>query len=613
MIKRTIDRILSEGEGRQLAWLAALALTLFLVLVLIGSFWALGWTDILNLYLDPGGFPLETNGGGGQGSLNIFSLIIAFGGILILNALTVSAFSNVFDNISEKYRNGERRYLMRGHVLILGGSRQLLGILKAMRDNHGFEGKDIVVMTSGDVESLRAGMETALDDKRFASRITWYRGERNNEEDLRSACPDHASCIYIIGEDDESAHDSISIGAADLLNGICTGSGAGIPCYITLEMHSSMDVFQYLPKEEGSRLRTEIVNTSDYTAEQLLVDTPFLPIPGEGQFLHIVIAGNSRTARSFASVAAHICHFPSFARDGRRTIISFIHPGIRSQMDKYVANHQSLFDLSHYAYVSPEGREDFAPKKEYGDFLDIEWEFINGSIASPFVRVELEKWAADPARKLVLAMCSDDSSVNLSAALHLPKSIYKAGVPVAVYQKDHVEVLEKAVGSGMFGCLTCYGEASPDNDALLLRRSLRGKRVNYVYDKQYGNPPAASAEEAWAGLSFAHKLSSIASANSIPLKLRAFGLEPTQASIDALDDDTIEALSEVEHRRWMASVLLMGYSAAPAAERRDRSRFKELKDKEFVHLDIAPYSELAHEADKDMLIVKNIPYIINGR
>ena len=279
MIKRTIDRILSEGEGRQLAWLAALALTLFLLLVLIGSFWALGWTDILNLYLDPGGFPLETNGGGGQGSLNIFSLIIAFGGILILNALTVSAFSNVFDNISEKYRNGERRYLMRGHVLILGGSRQLLGILKALRDNHGFEGKDIVVMTSGDVEFLRAGMETALDDKRFASRITWYRGERNNEEDLRSACPDHASCIYIIGEDDESAHDSISIGAADLLNGICTGTGAGIPCYITLEMHSSMDVFQYLPKGEGSRLRPEIVNTRDYTAEQLLVDTPLRAVP----------------------------------------------------------------------------------------------------------------------------------------------------------------------------------------------------------------------------------------------------------------------------------------------------------------------------------------------
>ena len=80
--------------------------------------------------------------------------------------------------------------------------------------------------------------------------------------------------------------------------------------------------------------------------------------------------------------------------------------------------------------------------------------------------------------------------------------------------------------------------------------------------------------------------------------------------MDALDAEILEALSEVEHRRWMASVLLMGYSAAPKAARADRSRFKELKNKEFIHLDIAPYDELAHEADKDRLIVENIPYIM---
>ena len=62
----------------------------------------------------------------------------------------------------------------------------------------------------------------------------------------------------------------------------------------------------------------------------------------------------------------------------------------------------------------------------------------------------------------------------------------------------------------------------------------------------------------------------------------------------------------------MVSVLLMGYRAAPKRERSDRSRFKELKNKEFIHLDIAPYDELTHEADKDRLIVQNIPYIING-
>ena len=96
------------------------------------------------------------------------------------------------------------------------------------------------------------------------------------------------------------------------------------------------------------------------------------------------------------------------------------------------------------------------------------------------------------------------------------------------------------------------------------------------------------------------------------MKLRAFGLEPTRASVDALDAEALEALSEVEHRRWMTTVLLTGYRAAPKCERSDRGRFKELKNKEFIHLDIAPYDELAHEADKDRLIVQNIPYIMNG-
>ena len=56
----------------------------------------------------------------------------------------------------------------------------------------------------------------------------------------------------------------------------------------------------------------------------------------------------------------------------------------------------------------------------------------------------------------------------------------------------------------------------------------------------------------------------------------------------------------------------MGYKAAPAAVRTDRSRFKELKNKEFIHLDIAPFAELAEEADKDTVIVKGISYILEG-
>lgn len=606
MIKRFFDRLFSEGEGRQLAWLTGLVLVLYVIFCLVGKIWGLDWTDILTLYLDPGNFPIDHRAN------DIFSLTVTLCGILILSALMISVFSNVFSNISEAYRRGERRYRLSGHVLILGGSRQLIGMLNTLRDSREYAGKDIVVMTTGDVESLRAEMEVAVNDARFCRRLTWYHGDRSNEEDLRGARAAYASAIYLIGEDDEEAHDSLSISSLDLLERICTGSGAPIPCFVTLEMHASLDIFQYLPNHTASRLRTEIVHTGDYVAEQLLVDTPFLPVPRGEEYLHVVVAGSARTARSFASVVAHICHFPDFAEGKHRTRISFVDAGIRERMDQFVSNHQNLFDLSHYSYVTPEGRNAVEPRLEFGDFQDIEWEFIDSALASPYVRAELVRWAQDPGQKLVLAICREDSDANLTAALHLPRELYAACIPIAVYQKEHGELMEKAVATGLFGNITCYGESGPASDALFLRRSLRGRRVNYLYDLEFGNPPAANADEAWAGLSFAHKLSSIASANSIPLKLRSFSLEATRSCMDALDAGLLERLAEVEHRRWMTTVLLTGYRAAPKRERADRSRFKELKNKEFIHLDIAPYDELAHEADKDRLIVQNIPYIMNG-
>jgi len=600
MLKRRIDRILSEGEGRQLAWLAGLATVLFLVLCLIGGIWAIGWTDILNLYLDPGGFPLEGH--------NIFSLVVAFGGILLLNALAVSAFSNVFDNISEKYRKGERRYRIKGHILFLGGGGQLLPMLRALRSGGG--PAEIVVMTSGDVEALRDAVQTALDDAAFCRRITWYRGERDNADDLRSACASLASLIYIIGEDGEPAHDSVSVAALELLRGICTGEGPAIPCFVTIERQTSLDIFNYLGKEPSPRLRTELVHTGDYLAEQLLAGSDFLPVPPDDGALHLVIAGSGRIARSVAGVTAQICHFPGYAKTGRRTVITFVDEGIRGRMSDFVAEHGNLFTLSHYSYISPEGSETHAPDPLYGDFLDIEWEFVDAPISSPIVRGKLESLASGT---LAVVVCSGDADADLDAALHLPKAVYDASVPVAVYLKDHPELLEKAAASGQFGALRCFGEAAPGSDALLLRRSQLGQRVNRVYDRLYGNPPAASEDEAWAALSFAHKLSSIQSANSIPLKLRTFGIEPTREGVDSLDDDTLLALSEVEHRRWMASALLMGYSAAPEAARRDRSDFRRLKNERFIHLDIAPFSELdGVEAGKDTAIILELPYIISG-
>ena len=596
MLRRKIDRLLSEGEGRQLAWLAALVVTLFAVFCLVGSIWALKWTDILNLYLDPGSFPLEGH--------NIFSLIIAFGGILLLNALTVSAFSNVFDNISGKYRRGEKRYRMKGHVLIFGSGHQLEDMLRQMCSENCFKDSEIVVMSKEDVEQLRSRIETALDNKAFCRRIVWYRGDMSNADELRSACPGQACCIYLLGEEEDAQHDATLLHALDDLRGIVGTQGARIPCFITLNRRTSMDMLSRLVRKEESRLCVEMVLSSDYLAEQLLVDSDFLPVPAEGKSLRLVIAGDTELARSVACVASQLCHFPEYAKNGRRSIISFVGEDMKRQMEEFTGQYWSLFELSHYTYVGAEGREEHSPDSGYGDFMDIEWEFVDAPLCSERLRGELTGWAEDPAVELAVALCFGESDENLDAALYLPQALRKAGVPVAVYQKESSIMVQKALACGQFGSLRCFGEAMEGRDALLLRRSQRGKRVNRLYDLEYGNPPAASEDEAWAGIPYAHKLSSIASADSIPMKLRIFG-----GSITEKDYDT---LSEIEHRRWMASVLLMGYKAAPAAVRTDRSRFKELKNEEFIHLDIAPFAELAEEADKDTVIVKGISYILEG-
>ena len=596
MLRRKIDRLLSEGEGRQLAWLAALVVTLFAVFCLVGSIWALKWTDILNLYLDPGSFPLEGH--------NIFSLIIAFGGILLLNALTVSAFSNVFDNISGKYRRGEKRYRMKGHVLIFGSGRQLEDMLRQMCSENCFKDSEIVVMSKEDVEQLRSRIETALDNKAFCRRIVWYRGDMSNADELRSACPGQACCIYLLGEEEDAQHDATLLHALDDLRGIVGTQGARIPCFLTLNRRTSMDMLSRLVRKEESRLCVEMVLSSDYLAEQLLVDSDFLPVPAEDKSLRLVIAGDTELARSVACVASQLCHFPEYAKNGRRSIISFVGEDMKRQMEEFTGQYRSLFELSHYTYVGAEGREEHSPDSGYGDFMDIEWEFVDAPLCSERLRGELTGWAEDPAVELAVALCFGESDENLDAALYLPQALRKAGVPVAVYQKESSIMVQKALACGQFGSLRCFGEAMEGCDALLLRRSQRGKRVNRLYDLEYGNPPAASEDEAWAGIPYAHKLSSIASADSIPMKLRIFG--------GSITEKVYDTLSEIEHRRWMASVLLMGYKAAPAAVRTDRSRFKELKNKEFIHLDIAPFAELAEEADKDTVIVKGISYILEG-
>ena len=350
MLKRTFHKMLSEGEGRQLLWLFITCIVSFAIFAgIIKLFfpqWNFSWQDLMALFLDPGNFS-------GAGEHDWLRLIIAMVGMFVFSALLISAFTNVFDNVANAYRKGEARYSFSDHVLILGAGNMLKDILLTLHKEKTHEGRDIVVMTTIDVEQLRDKMETLISDKKFSDHITYYHGEREIEEQLKDACPEDAAVIYIIGEDNEPAHDTISLRCNDLLNKLCGIEGEPITCYMTLEQHTSINVFMYMEKEEDKhRLQTEVINNSEYVVEQLLVYTEILPAlhVDDPQHLHVVVVGGSNTTRSFAKVAAQICHYPNFQTAGR-TVVTFIDGDMRRKMDDFVANNQDLFDLSHYRYV----------------------------------------------------------------------------------------------------------------------------------------------------------------------------------------------------------------------------------------------------------------------
>jgi len=606
MLKRRFDKMLSEGQGRQLVWLILATLFVFVFYFLIArSVMGMSWQEVLGLYMDPGNFnkPGEYDG---------LRVMIVLSGVVLFSALLISFFTNVFDNISESYQRGEHCYRLKNHILIIGSNDFLMDLLIAIKNNQQFAKKDILIATTSNVVDLRQDVEVAMADKGFCNHILYYHSNRTSYKKLVETCPDKASMIYIIGENDDLSHDAISLSCLRHLEKICANVATPILCYMLVDMHSTIDMFQYLGSNSSSGLCVEIINRNDYIAEIFLAGTDFLPVmkTGDEKHLHIIIDGNTSMGWAFALVATQICHFPNFDNT-RRTVISFLNRDIKGKMCDYVANHQNLFDLCHYRYIAEDGREEHHPLAQYGDFMDIEYEFIEGSSASPAIRNMIEKCVRDENEETIIIICHDDDRINISAALHLPPVVYERKVHVAVWQKEYPQIITEAASTKKFSNLYYFGSGMKYDDAMFLSRSAMGKRVNRLYDLEYGKPPAETEDVAWMRLSYAHKASSIACAYSILTKLRSIGCEQQEFDV-TLSDEQLESLSEMEHRRWMATMLMIGYSAASKTARKDRSRFKQLKEEKFLHLDIAPYEELPDEQEKDMILVKNIPYILTG-
>lgn len=225
-----IDRILSSGIKWQLLFLLGVivaAILLFIVIEwLTGSILTIKENDPRNIFVDvyyhfadPGNQYVV------EGTWNRFlAFLISITGSALMGGLLISIFSNIIDRRVERAREGQIGYKFRNHYVIIGFDKMAIGLIKQLYQKSVAEQSDhtpylFVIQTSGSVDSARHELLSKLDAS-IDRRTIILHGGRDSREDLEKLYLPDCKEIFLLGEENETDHDSINIECAALINRI---------------------------------------------------------------------------------------------------------------------------------------------------------------------------------------------------------------------------------------------------------------------------------------------------------------------------------------------------------------------------------------------------------
>lgn len=619
-VEKHFDRALYKGGAKQFYWLfGILAIATGIGLAFSPLFHVERWR-VIELLLDPGSFSGSTENCG-----NVwFQFIVTLAGAITFTCLLINAIGNFMERRIDRIRHGNIAYEVDDHILIIGAGSMLVNLIKTLLEKEENNKRDIVILTSKDAEEVRAHIFSEIP-KRESRNIYVYYGSRVRKDTLIKLDAYQTTAIYILGEDDEPAHDSINMKCYELLKEVCSRSQRIIYCYMVLDRLTSMQLFYYNPQNPSTdKLRLTVVNSLESAAQRVLVSNeyragenyPTLDRSGihkdDNKFVHFIIVGMSQMGYAMATTAAHVCHFPNFQSKGLRTKITFIQSDIRQEMNFFLGRFSELMKLSYWQYINPENpaqdTESF-PDAEYADltndpkgFLDIEWEFIDSGIETPQVRSYLEQCALrnEETEVLTIALCDSDPETNTSAALFLPSIISEKQIPVFVYQPGGDQMLRIVKDTALYSHLYPFGMKTDALDKQYQERVQQARKIKYIYDmwKKFVDFPDNDDEliDNWFKDKYTFQQSNLYAANSIPFKKRSISMGERK---EPPANEEIDLLAETEHNRWNIERLLLGYKPYKIAEREEirLNGDKNIdiyfnKDKLLIHKDITPYKEL---------------------
>ena len=403
---------------------------------------------------------------------------------------------------------------------------------------------------------------------------------------------------------------------------------------VMFEYQTTFSVFQFseISKDIKFCIRFKPFNYYEMWAQQVLINkaidkeeimkSPFLPLEGvdgigkdDDRYVHLIIVGMSRMGISMAIEAAHLAHYPNYAQKNIRTKITFIDKNAKEEKDFFMGRFKNLFALSHWRYgtVDDNGVLKWKPQNDIhiwntyhylgGDFLDIEWEFLNGGIENPSVQEYISTSVNSQGSIVTIAVCLPEPSRCLASALYLDRDIYEKVNQVLVYNRYGdslvVQMTHKSAKqmNPYSNKLRAFGMSAQCYHCEMIREAeFIAQKLNEEYANLYiavdeGEGPDKSDVAKW--------WSNIYGANTLWTKLRnmkwTVGKEFTKQELDTL--------ARIEHARWNMEQLLIGYRPLTAIEQVEV--LKDLKQKnpykgKLAHYDICSFARL-EEIDKESI------------
>ena len=592
-------------------------------------------------FIDPGNQSLSTTK-----IARAWVAIVAVCGIFLLNGLLVSSIIGWIDRRKEMWKSGKVKYngfLRRNrHFVIIGGNDMVGAIIKQMLPNK----QPILILTSRNIEEFRQELFSSLNDEEQKYIIIYY-GSRTSYENIKELYLENTDEVYILGEetridDMESFHDTMNMECLGLIKEYSithpqTEEGKRIVCRVMFEYQTTFSVFQFYDIDKEVEMNVDFRPFNYYelwaqklllnkelnplNLEELTVNGGYLPLEGtegikmdDDIYVHLFIVGMSRMGIAMGIEAAHIAHYPNYEQKKKRTKITFIDKKACEEKDFFMGRFKELFSLSHWRYGDVEEKsliwkEVHAPRDiDYlgGDFLDVEWEFINGGLEHTLIQDYILK-SVNKNAKITIAVCLPESNRAHAAALYIDKKIYASEnlIQVLVYNRYGKSIMQalssRKVMYPYLNKLKAFGAPKDcfEGNWFVVHEGvgkiIRDKynEINELYKETYSEESKQNNEVGgYKGKSSTAKFwSSIYNGNTVWTKLRSIEYKEGD-----LSSEQIDILSDVEHNRWNMEQLLMNFRPLTKGEQEEvinGRKDKEVLKGEMAHLNICSNKRLA--------------------